>query len=286
MPERKKDIFLTGAAGTIGSAIARRLSRLDYTLHLTSRKTERLAPLKKELAQEGIRAFFYALDLSDARQVQAVMRRFMDQAKRPYGLICNAGNLGVLGSFYKVDFKRWTTSFIENFLSQVQMIRLFAKGLIRKRLHEGAIIALSGAGLGGDASFENISNYSTAKAALTHFVEAVASECKPLGLTINAISPGPVLSGLTETAIRAGIKHAGAFALTAQRCKETGGVSPDLTAKIAEFLLQPSARSITGRLLSARFDWEMLTAAPERIAADPNLYKLRRIDDDLFAPRR
>src|SRR6185437_14358723 len=196
----KKEIPLTGAAGVIGRAMARRLARAGYHLHLTSRDPAKLKNLVKDLASEGIASDVYALELGDAAQTEDVVRHFVEKAKAPYGLICNAGNLGALGSFLETDFDQWRKSLDENFLSHARMIRVFAQALGRRNISSGAIVVMSGAGLGGNSSFAQMTSYSTAKAALTHFVEAVAPELAPLGLTINAVSPGQVLSGLTEEA--------------------------------------------------------------------------------------
>src|SRR6185437_14497160 len=141
------------------------------------------------------------------------------------------------------------------------------------------IVALSGAGLGGNSTFEHYTSYSTAKAALTHLVEALAPELLKIGLRINAVSPGQVSSGLTETAIRAGTERAGQYAITAQKCKESGGVSPDLAAQLIEYLFGPAAVEITGRLLSARFDREAIQRQASTIVKNSNLFRLRRIDD-------
>ena len=45
-----------------------------------------------------------------------------------------------------------------------------------------------------------------------------------------------------------------------------GFVSPDLAAQLIEFLMSVSARSVTGRLLSARFDQATVRQRGEEIA--------------------
>jgi NAD(P)-dependent dehydrogenase (short-subunit alcohol dehydrogenase family) len=280
MSSEPKDILITGASGVIGTAISRRLAAAGYRLHLTARDTAKLAPLLKELSSAEPQT--YVLDLTRPGQVEEVVAQFFKKAAAPYGLVCNAGNLGVLGEFVKISIDEWLQGVGENFIAQARLIHAFASGLAAKKVSDARIVALSGAGLGGNSTFEHFTSYSTSKAALTHMVEALAPELLKINVRINAVSPGQVSSGLTETAIRAGTERAGQYAITAQKCKESGGVSPDLAAQLVEYLFSPAARELTGRLLSARFDRETVQKNASAIGKDSNLFRLRRIDDVMF----
>jgi 3-oxoacyl-[acyl-carrier protein] reductase len=277
-----KEILLTGASGVIGQALARRLAGAGYRLHLTSRHPSSLAALQRELGR-SIKAV-YPLDLSRPVQAEAVTHAFFKRARRPYALLCNAGTLGTPGRYRETRWELWNKTFIENFLSHARMIQCFARQFARRRLRSGRIVTLSGAGLGASSSFWGITGYSTAKAALVHLSEALSGELAEQGMTINAIAPGAVLSGMTRQAIRAGSKRVGPQAQSATDCLKHGGVSPDLAARLVEFLLSPEARSISGRLLSARFDQDILRKQRTRLQRYPHQFRMRRIDHALFAP--
>lgn len=276
---------MTGASGAIGGAIARRLQAAGYTLHLTSRKKSRLNDLLRQLRRlSSSRVYTYELNLSNLKQGQGVVRDFFKKAKHPYGLICNAGDLGVLGAFLKIDFGAWSGAFEQNFLSQAAMIHAFGQGYTTRRLKNGAIVLLSGAGVGSAIQHTHLSSYGTAKAALTYLAEALAPELASSGLTINAIAPGQVKSGITLQAVRAGAKQAGRYAVFAKACLRNGGVSPDLAAQLVELLLGPAGRKISGRLLSARFDQTSLRKKRGQIIQHPDWFRLRRIDNEMFRP--
>ncbi len=276
------DILVTGASGVIGAAIARRLGTAGYPLHLTARDPGKLRGLQTELEKQGMTVATYALNLSKPEDPERVISEFFNRAPQPYGLVCNAGNFGKLGQFIDLTIAEWLQGLQENFIAQVRLIHAFGKAVKSRPATDRCILVLSGAGLGANTSFEFLSSYSTSKAALTHLVEALAPELAKVHTRINAISPGQVSSGLTETAIRAGVERAGPYALSAQKCKETGGVSPDLAAQLIEILFSPSSRGITGRLLSARFDRDVLQQNSPEVEKDPNLFRLRRIDNALF----
>jgi NAD(P)-dependent dehydrogenase (short-subunit alcohol dehydrogenase family) len=283
-PKMTKDIILTGASGAIGSTMARHLAAAGFSMHLTSRDPGRLKNLVAEISKYKTGVHSYALDLLDLKQGREVAETFFRKAAHPFGLICNAGDLGLLGPFLDCRFEDWAKSLQQNFVAHAAMIHAFGRNFRATGRKGGSIVILSGAGLGGAIGHANLSSYGTAKAALTYLAEALSLEFRELEININAIAPGQVKSGITEQALRAGVERVGAYAESAQKCMETGGVSPDLAAELVTFLMSPAAKGISGRLLSARFDQKRLRKQTKQIAGDPHLYRLRRIDDELFSP--
>ncbi len=282
IPPSQQDVLITGASGVIGAEVTRRLSAAGYRVHVTARDAKKLDALREELSQKGLTLSEYQLDLTRSGDPERVIGEFIKRAANPYGFICNAGNLGNLGRFTSLEIDDWLEGIQDNFVAQARLLHAFSRAVETRKVEDARIIVLSGAGLGGNGSFEHLTSYSTSKAALTHLVEAMAQELVGANIRVNAVSPGQVSSGLTEAAIRAGVERAGNYAKTAEKCKASGGVSPDLAAQLIEFLLSPAAAGLTGRLFSARFDRETVAQNTADIAADPNLFRLRRIDNALF----
>jgi 3-oxoacyl-[acyl-carrier protein] reductase len=265
-----KDILLTGASGEIGRTVARRLARSGFRVHLAVRDLRRLQPRPEELA--GAPA--YRFDLGDLPECERLVKSFFRRAKNPWGLVCNAGNLGPVGRYWEIPPARWRRSIEENFLSHAAMIQAFAKAMSLRRRPGGAIVVMSGAGVGNAGDFADVTSYSTAKAALVHLVEALSGELRDLNITINAVAPGAVLSSMTEQARRGG------------KAVPKGFVPPDLAAQMIQFLMSSAARPMSGRLFSARFDQKIARRKGKSIDRDPHWYRLRRIDYELFAPKR
>src|SRR6202044_3342151 len=67
-----------------------------------------------------------------------------------------------------------------------------------------------------------------------------------------------------------------------------GGFPASEAAELVAFLLGPDAAGITGRLISAQWDPWRDEGFRERLRTDPDLAKLRRIDEQFFTqvPRR
>jgi 3-oxoacyl-[acyl-carrier protein] reductase len=114
------------------------------------------------------------------------------------------------------------------------------------------------------------------KVAVVRLTEQVAAD--HADVRANAIAPGFVATEMHESTLAAGEQLAGEnFARTEEQLEE-GAVPAERAAALAALLLGPRGRGITGKLISAQWDpWE----DPEflaRLAADPDLGTLRRID--------
>lgn len=172
------------------------------------------------------------------------------------GLVCAAGVLapvGALGSYEPAEF--WRTMEI-NVLGTLLPIH---------HLRPRCTVTFSGGG--ATSPFPRHDAYAASKAAVVRLTENLAAE----GLTINAVAPGVVM-----TDIHAQDPDAD------RRELEERAVPPTEAAELTALLLDDPPFS--GKLISAPWDpWR----EPEwraRLAAEPDLATLRRIDGHFFGP--
>ena len=86
---------------------------------------------------------------------------------------------------------------------------------------------------------------------------------------------------ITNAVIRAGPEKAGQeFYERSLRQREKGGDPPELAAKLAVLLASGKTGSLTGKLLSAK--WDNLENLDAEVANRSSIYSLRRIDGVLF----
>jgi len=90
--------------------------------------TDGLRKAISEISKQRGGVHTYALDLADLQQVRDVVEQFFRQAAHPFGLICNAGDLGLLGPFLDCQFADWAKSLQQNFLGHIAMIHAFGRG--------------------------------------------------------------------------------------------------------------------------------------------------------------
>ncbi len=177
---------IIGASGGLGEAMAHALAEAGAGVALVARNTEKLRALESAIIAEGGTAASFAADLlsedDTARLVEETNRVF----PKPQILINSAGtNIRKnMVDFTLAEFRSVVdASLISTFLA----CRAFVPGIIGTGY--GRIINL--ASIMAHISLPGRTAYSSAKAALLGFTNALALELAGEGITVNAMSPGP-----------------------------------------------------------------------------------------------
>ena len=269
---------MTGGAKGIGRAISTKLAASGWNVTICGRDRKSL----EELGGQGVRAL--AVDLGSPAAIDELAQDWKEHGL-PRALVCNAGSYGELGKLESVDIEAWQKSFDLNFFSVARLVQRYVQlaalppsgpfGTRRK------IVVLSGSGLGSAKVWPAISAYSCAKAALYQLVAVLHEELFERGFDVNCLAPGAVHTGITEQATRAGSAALEGLYDFSVKVQQGKGDSPELAAAMTAHLLSPACDRVSGRLVSAKWD-KLLLEAPSRIAEDGDLYRLRRIDDQLY----
>jgi NAD(P)-dependent dehydrogenase (short-subunit alcohol dehydrogenase family) len=181
-------IYITGAAGGLGSAIAMACAKAGAHVALFDRDAEGLAALTKNLqAQPNVGKIVPVVaDLSSEEGVQVGM----GEALKAFDgcvevLISNIGVL-VTGSFEELSNEDWERAFTLNFLTHVWAIRAV---LPYMRSQERGHIVLMGSDQGKQPDRE-LGAYAAAKAAVHSLVKTLARELPAPRITVNGVAPG------------------------------------------------------------------------------------------------
>ena len=146
----------------------------------------------------------------------------------------------------------------------------------------GAIVTFSGGG--ATAPLPRFDAYAASKAGVVRLTENLAPALAEDGVHDQrdrrpASSPPACRTRCSPPGRSA---PARCYHATPQRQVAEGGVPPEAAAELAAFLLSDDARGITGKLISAQWDDWRDAEFRARLAADPDLATLRRIDDQLY----
>ncbi len=183
---RLKDqvVFVTGATGGIGGAIARKLAAQGAKLAISGRDEQKLQQLKTELGGE---VFAIVADTTD----EAAVSRAMTEAKAHLGRIdtlINVPGLSVpakLAEMHVADFQR---IFDVNVKSMFLCSKHFLQHVDGER--GGLIISISS--VAGRAANPNAPAYCAAKAAVNMLSDGLSLQCKQANVRVSVVSPGAV----------------------------------------------------------------------------------------------
>jgi NAD(P)-dependent dehydrogenase (short-subunit alcohol dehydrogenase family) len=265
-------VLITGGSKGIGRAVASMLAGSGWQVVLVARGEQLLEQVCHELPGRGHVAI--SLDVGD----EAAWDSHSEQLSEIHAIVCAAallGPIGPIGSYAPVAFRR---TLEVNVLGTLLAIRACLPQL---RANRGAIVTFSGGG--ATAPLPRFDAYAASKAAVVRLSENLAVELSGDGVRVNCIAPGFVATDIHQGTLAAGPELAGPdyFARTSAELAQ-GGVPASEAAALVRLLLEDAGPGFTGKLISAQWDPWRDASFRERLAGDPALGTLRRIDDMCF----
>ena len=233
-------VLVTGGAGDIGRALARRFLADGHRVVLLDRNEAALDGVAPELPDEA-RLARIAADVTDGASIRAAV----DQAEAEFGsisvLVNNAGGV-IAPTLAATDEAAWLADLDLNLNGAWRCVRAVQDGM--KARGRGIIINISSANATGIYGYPA---YSAAKAGLEHFTRFLAVELGRYGIRANAIAPGSVKTQAWNERVAQDPE----VLERVKRWYPLGDVCvPDDVAGLAAFLIGPDARMITGAVIA------------------------------------
>ncbi|MBU2705200.1 3-oxoacyl-ACP reductase FabG [Zooshikella marina] len=188
-----KVALVTGATRGIGKAIAEQLGLAGATVIGTGTSSDSADRISAALAEKNIAGRGYAMDVTDAEQVDAVIKQITEEFGAPLIVVNNAGitrdNL-----MLRLKLEDWQQVLDTNLTSAFRISKACLKAMTKARW--GRIINVSS--VVGSMGNAGQSNYAASKAGIEGFTRALAREIGARGITVNAVAPGFIDTDMTR----------------------------------------------------------------------------------------
>ncbi|MCG6920405.1 MAG: SDR family oxidoreductase [Acidobacteria bacterium] len=205
--------LITGAAGDIGRAVARRLAGSGARIALTDLPmvSERLEATREECAAAGEERAIVAItaDVTDQASVAACFAAATDRLGSPDLVFNNAGYQGAFAAtpdYPTDDFSRVLAVNVQG------VFNVLREGARRMRAEGSPGSIVNTASMAGVHGAPNMIAYSASKGAVISLTQSASKDLAPSGIRVNAISPafigpGAMWDRQVELQARAGSQY-------------------------------------------------------------------------------
>jgi acetoacetyl-CoA reductase len=233
-------VLVSGGMGVIGSEICRHFLSQSFTVVATAnRKSFNQTDIDQWYLNfsdlEKARLHIFPVDVTDFSDCQKLINKILSEVGAIQVLVNNAGIIRD-GMFKKSQYEDWFDVINVNLIGALNMSRAVINHMIDSNY--GRIINISS--VNGQKGQLGQVNYSASKAGLYGFTKALAQEVIRHNITVNAVSPGYVESGMTEK-MKEEVRQKILDTIPAGRFAK-----PSEIARAVNFLADPESAYITG----------------------------------------
>ncbi|WP_417271293.1 SDR family NAD(P)-dependent oxidoreductase [Celeribacter sp.] len=185
--------LVTGASRGIGAAIALGLAKRGYDVALNDieRQKDDLDAVAAQIREMGQRAEVLFADVSDKAQVEAMVQQALEAFGQIDAVVNNAGIL-IAGTVDGLPETTWDAVMDVNAKGSFMVIQALLPAM--KARGYGRIVNI--ASIGGKHGAPEQAHYSASKAAVMGFSRVLAQEVGPLGITVNCVCPGIIMTDM------------------------------------------------------------------------------------------
>ncbi|MET0343546.1 MAG: SDR family NAD(P)-dependent oxidoreductase [Polyangiales bacterium] len=239
-----KRIVITGAGSGIGRASAQLFAREGARLVIADLTEEGLAETVKAIRAAGGDAVAVRADAGSETDVQALIARAASELGGLDGLYANAGITGKARTLAETSVEIFQEVLRVNLLGPFLAIKYGSVEIAKQG--KGSIVCT--ASVAGIAAHAGPISYSASKAGVINLVKTAAHDLRGTNIRVNAICPGLIETGMTQTLFDAA-RQRGSEGKIGQFTPVGRGGRPEEIAHAALFLISDEASYVSGQAL-------------------------------------
>ena len=233
---------VTGGARGIGLAVARALAADGANIALLD-LLDNVSDAARQITEDyDVQAHGQKLDVTDQDATFAAFDVITERLGVPTVLLTAAG-IEINGDSVEVSAVEWNKVIAVNLTGTFFAAQAFGRGLLATGSPGSAVFVASMSG-----SIVNVpqwaASYNASKAAVAHLGKSLAVEWAPSGIRVNSISPGYVLTDLTQKIID---KDPALLDDWTSRIPQRRLATPDDLSGLVSFLASDASGYLTGQ---------------------------------------
>lgn len=236
-------VFVTGGGGSIGGAIAIEAASAGASVAVADANQDAAQDVADIIASRGGVAQAYQIDVTNSDSIREAMADAVSSLGGMKGLVTAAAILRT-GSVATQSEEGWRDIMAVNVEGTFKAVQAAVEYLQESH---GSIVTLGS--VSAYIGSADGAAYTTTKGAVLSFTYASAGDLAPLGIRVNAVSPGWVDGGFTHQAMST-MDNPDELVETARRMHYLGRMAtPTDVANAAVWLMSDQAAFVTGTSL-------------------------------------
>lgn len=203
-----KVALVTGGGAGIGRGIVLTLAREGADIGVLDINRETAAKTGKDAEAFGVRARPLIADVASQKEVESAVRELINAFGKIDILVNNAGispkRQGVRVPFVEIDPAEWERVLAVNLGGVFLCCRAVLPGMMERKYGKIISISSTAAKTGGLIAG---ASYAASKAGILALTKSMAREVAPLGINVNAITPGRILTEMGSGSLESKIKE-------------------------------------------------------------------------------
>lgn len=234
---------MTGGGAGIGEATCKRLARDGMAVGVLGRRIENAQAVADAIVSAGGMAVAVEADVADRGQLDQAIA-LVRNALGPITVLVNNAGVEEFMPFAEIDEAAWDRVMNVNLKGIYHAVQIVLPDMVAAGW--GRIVNLTA--LGSQIGAANMVHYTASKGGVTSMTRSLAVELGPKGITVNAVSPGFILTPMAQRAIDGDL-----FPVPYEHIVATYPIprvgEPEEAAAAIAFFASDDAGYITGQLL-------------------------------------